>query len=128
LIAVVDATLKKSFQFGVDSYYLVTPDGKRLAFKRSQLDRVKQQGTTQVARLQAMVAEMTRLQAKLSEAGKARKAALTQQAQEAENTLKQLTRMLERAEEIEKAGGLLATLYIEVGDYRVVLLESKSEQ
>ena len=122
LIAVVEASLKNGIQFGVDAFIL-RQDNKRQPFSRSTLEKLKQKWTADMNKQQVFI---NRFGPNPKDAAAAKqKAEAVMQAMETE--MKGLTRIMDRAEEIEKAGGLLAAVYVEVDNYRVVLLESKTE-
>ncbi|MCE9555690.1 MAG: protein kinase [Planctomycetes bacterium] len=124
LIAVVDASLKKGFQFGVDAFML-RQDNKRQPFSRSALEKLKRKWTADFNRQQVFVNRFGPTPKDAAAAAK-KKAVEVMQAMETE--MKGLIRVMDRAEEIEKKGGLPATVYVEVDKYRVVLLESQTEQ
>jgi len=114
LVAAVNATLKKSFGLEVDAFYQPTAEAKRVVYFRSKLDRLKAKLSSDIARGQVLA----------ERADGAAKPQLQKHIQDADAALKQLSGMLDMADEIDKTGGLIVQVFVEVGNYRVVLAES----
>jgi len=117
LIAVVEASLKKSLTLEVDSLYQPSAEAKRIVYVRSKLDRLKAKLSSDVARGQVL----------LNAAKGPAKQQVEKQLQDVGAALQSLNGMLDMADEIEKAGGLAVQVYSEVGDHRVILAESRGE-
>lgn len=117
LIATVDASLKKTFQFAVDNF-ISRGENKRQPYNRSSLEKLKRKWTGDLAKQQAFVARSKDPTIKQN-------AMIIAQRMEAE--VKGWTRVLDRADQIEKAGGLPVEVFLQVEDFRVVLLHSKKE-
>ena len=126
LISVVECSWKRGLQFNASAYYLPTgPDAKRISFNRVKLDKLKQQYANQLQPLKNRLAIInTAGDWNLSLRAKMEKQSLPKQISELENTINQIARVMERGEAIEKTGGLPVQVFLELGDFRLVLLEN----
>ena len=126
LLSVVECSWKRGLHFNVSAYYVPTAaDAKRISFNRVKLDKLRQQYANQLQPLKNRLAVIaTAGDWNLSLRAKLEKQSLPKQISELENTIHQIARVLERGEAIEKTGGLPVQLFLELGDFRLVLLEN----
>ena len=132
LISVIECSWKKGLQFNVSVFYLPTvPDSKRIAFSRLKVEKLGQNLNVQLNRWKAMLQSMEKplpQGVNLLPQTEARKKQLKeQQIPEGEKTLSQIAKVLERVEVIDRAGGLPVQVFLEAGDFHLVLLQNNPE-